>query len=99
MIVPREVSKDDDTKSLVIAWRGGAESRIPFGVLRDGCPCANCNTMRESGRRPLVMALAHKLLGWKRIGNYALNIRWGDSHSDGIYTYPLLRELADGAPE
>ena len=48
----------------------------------------------ENSNRSLVsMALTTKLDGWKRIGNYALNFSWGDSHAEGIYAYDFLRGL------
>lgn len=28
------------------------------------------------------------------IGNYAIGIRWGDGHDDGIFAWPYLRSLA-----
>lgn len=31
------------------------------------------------------------------IGNYALGLRWQDKHDSGIYSYALLRELADAS--
>ena len=29
------------------------------------------------------------------VGNYAIGIAWGDRHDSGIYTYELLRKLAE----
>ena len=29
----------------------------------------------------------------ERIGHYAIRILWGDNHSDGLYTYDMLRKL------
>jgi len=28
-----------------------------------------------------------------KVGHYAVRITWGDGHSDGIYTYKMLRGL------
>jgi DUF971 family protein len=30
------------------------------------------------------------------VGRYALQFMWSDGHSTGIYTWELLREIADG---
>lgn len=94
MPVPREVRPDLATRTLHLVWSDGATSAIPFDTLRDNCPCARCRPAREAGRKPLKMVLTTKLLDWKRLGNYALHFSWGDSHSDGIFSYTLLRELA-----
>jgi DUF971 family protein len=95
MLVPREVRPDLETRTLHLAWRDGGVSAIPFDKLRDHCPCARCKSTRDAGRVPLKMVLTTKLLSWKRLGNYALHFAWGDSHSDGIFSYALLRELGD----
>ena len=29
------------------------------------------------------------------VGNYAIGVRWGDGHDDGIYTYQYLKDLGD----
>lgn len=94
MPVPRKVEPDAETRELRLLWSDGVRSVIPFRTLRDRCPCARCRTSREQGRRPLEMALTTKLLGWKRLGNYALHFSWGDSHSEGIFSYEYLREIA-----
>ena len=93
MIVPRTVTPDPATRVLVVAWADGHESRIPYQRLRDHCPCARCRDERDKGKKALSMALTTKLDGWKRIGNYALNFSWGDSHGEGIYAYDFLRGL------
>ena len=31
----------------------------------------------------------------RMVGNYALNFTWADGHNAGIYTWELLRQLAD----
>lgn len=31
------------------------------------------------------------------VGNYAIGIRWGDGHDDGIYPFKLLHELSEKA--
>jgi DUF971 family protein len=93
MIVPREVRPDPEKRALFVKWADAHESLIPYATLRERCPCANCRDTRDAGRKPLPMALTTKLLRWKRIGNYALNFEWGDSHSEGIFAYDFLRGL------
>src|SRR5215831_18307932 len=93
MIVPRDVTPDKEAKALRVKWADGHESSIPYATLRARCPCARCRDERDAGRKPLVMALTTKLDSWKRIGNYALNFSWGDSHSEGIFAYDFLRGL------
>jgi prepilin-type processing-associated H-X9-DG protein len=93
MIAPRVVEPDQETQTLHVTWADGHVSAIAFGTLRDHCPCARCKDDRDKHRQQLRMALTTKLLSWKRIGNYALNFSWGDSHDDGFFTYDYLRAL------
>lgn len=93
MIAPRVVEPDHEAKTLRVTWADGHQSAIPFAALRDHCPCARCRDDREKHRQQLRMALTTKLLAWKRIGNYALNFSWGDSHDEGFFAYDYLRGL------
>ncbi len=93
MIAARAVTTDQETQILGVTWADGHESAIPYATLRDLCPCARCRNTREEGRPMLHMALTTRLLEWKRIGNYALNFSWGDSHDEGIFAYDYLRGL------
>ncbi len=93
MIVPRVVEPDQESELLQIEWADGHASRIPFLTLRDCCPCAKCRDDRDNKRTQFRMVLTTKLLKWARLGNYALSFEWGDSHSDGIFTYAYLRGL------
>lgn len=95
MITPLKVDPDLAAKSLRIVWADGRKSEIPFARLREECPCAKCKAARDTApsRVQIPLALTTKLLGWRRVGNYALHFSWGDSHSDGIFTYEMLREM------
>ncbi len=90
---------------LAIAWEDGAESFLPLTTLRRLCPCAGCGGERDLlGRllkgpeRPLTSA-SFEVKGTAPVGGYAVQIFWGDGHSDGLYTYALLREWGDDPPE
>ena len=93
MIIPRKVEPDPAARALRLVWADGHESAIPYLALRERCPCSKCRDQRDKGAKPLVMVLTTKLLAWKRIGNYALNFEWGDSHAEGIFAYDFLRGL------
>jgi len=87
---------------LALAWSDGEESYLSFELLREACPCANCQGEPDAlGRvvRPEVTLgpNATKLLKWENVGGYALQLRWGDGHGTGIYSYSYLRGLAQDA--
>lgn len=84
---------------LAIAWTDGAESFFPLEGLRRACPCAACvgePDVTGAVVRPDVRygAGSFELLGWQFIGGYALQPKWGDGHSTGLYSYAYLRRLA-----
>ena len=84
---------------LAIAWNNGTETFLNLERLRRACPCAAC------GGEPDVLgriARPHgsygdksfELVGCDLVGGYALQPRWGDGHSTGIYSFTYLRRLA-----
>jgi DUF971 family protein len=97
----------DRKEGLKIKWADGAESRFPLAYLRKHCPCATC---REThGPQPVASGLSLTILpaGIERatqfvdahvVGNYALQITWGDGHSTGIYDFRYLRAISPEGP-
>lgn len=84
---------------LAISWNDGQESFIPLERLRRLCPCAACggepDVMGHVERpSPAYSDNSFELLSWQTIGGYALQLRWGDGHNTGIYSYAYLRKLA-----
>ena len=83
---------------LALAWSDGKESYFTLEALRRACPCANCQGEPDAlGRvvRPQVQfgPRAFELVSWEVVGGYALQPRWGDGHSTGLYSFRYLREL------
>ncbi len=90
---------------LAIVWEDGTESFFPLTTLRRLCPCAGCAGERDIlGRlmrgpeRPLTAA-SFEVRGTAPVGGYAVQIYWGDGHSDGFFTYQKLREWGESPPD
>ena len=84
---------------LAIAWNDGTESYLAPELLRRACPCASCGGEPDvlgNVIRPEVSYAAEsfELRGWDWVGGYAVQLRWGDGHRTGIYSYAYLRRLA-----
>ena len=84
---------------LAIAWNDGTESFLKLELLRRACPCAAC------GGEPDVLGNISRpdrtytensfdLAGFDLVGGYAVQPRWSDGHSTGIYSFTYLRRLA-----
>ena len=85
--------------NLAIAWNDGTESFLQFETLRRACPCAACGGEPDvlgHVLRPQVSYTekSFQLAGFDLIGGYALQPRWADGHSTGIYSFTYLRRLA-----
>ena len=86
---------------LAVKWNDEKESYIPLKLLRDHCPCAFCSGEKDvlgniyKGPKQELGETAYSAVNIEKVGHYALRIFWGDHHSDGLYTYKMLRKLGD----
>jgi DUF971 family protein len=83
---------------LAISWNDGTESFFRLEMLRRACPCAGCGGEPDvlgNIRRPQVTYTdeSFRLAGFDLVGGYALQPRWTDGHSTGIYSFTYLRRL------
>lgn len=82
-----------------ISWNDGDETFLRLEFLRRACPCAACGGEPDvlgNIMRPEVTysSASFELRGWEFVGGYAIQPRWGDGHSTGIYSYQYLKRLA-----
>lgn len=99
---PTGITADRADKTMTVVWSDGHTSIYPFGLLRNACPCAECrgghhNMTPEPGPDvfdiPLIDDRSTEIREIKPVGNYAINIVWGDGHHFGIYNWSYLRSL------
>ena len=74
--------------ALKITWADGHQSIYSWSQLRSACPCAAC---RHAGRGGLPMAV-HPL-SIQPVGRYAIQLRFSDGHTTGIYAFDYLRSI------
>jgi len=86
---------------LAVKWSDETESFIDLKLLRDNCPCAFCSGEKDvlgnvyKGPKKELGGIAYEAVNLERIGHYAVRIFWVDRHSDGLFTYELLRKLGN----
>jgi DUF971 family protein len=85
---------------LAIVWSDGVESYLPLERFRRACPCAMCGGEPDvlgNISRPNVTytPASFELVGWQVVGGYALQPRWADDHSTGLYSFQYLRRITD----
>ncbi len=88
---PIEVHRRAEDRVVGVIWSDGHLSEYPFDYLRGWCPCAGCQG--HGGDKRYVEAANTDLDQISQVGNYALQMHWGDGHDTGIYTYDHLRQL------
>jgi DUF971 family protein len=76
-----------------IAWADGVTGKLPHAILRGYCPCAGCQG--HAGRIRFQTGADLTLREIEQVGNYALQLTWGDGHSSGIFSFVYLRRLCD----
>ena len=88
---------------LAIHWSDGAESFLNLQLLRRACPCAGCggepdvlgNVIGSRDRETSYSENSFDLTSFQIVGGYALQPRWADGHSTGIYSFQYLRRLSE----
>jgi DUF971 family protein len=87
---------------LAISWNDGRESFLKVEILRRACPCAACGGEPDvlgGVSRPHVTYTeeSFQLVGFELVGGYAVQPRWADGHSSGIYSFTYLRRLGEAS--
>jgi DUF971 family protein len=81
-----------------ITWEDGNHTTYSGEQLRWACPCAECRGEGGSpGRLARIKELSSDELRIKDVtlvGQYALQIAFESGHATGLYTFSLLRHLA-----
>ncbi len=98
---PSSIIVDVENRLMQIIWADGHESIYDFAALRRACPCAECRPwvhgvgaigeMPESVHR--AVSELKSASDVSAVGSYAINLRWADGHSSGIYTFEYLRSI------
>ena len=86
-------------QEIAIAWDDGTESYFSGERLRAASPSAANMGERDilgnqyGGGGPKQFP-GVTVVGWERVGNYAIRFDFSDGHNSGLYSYDYLRALA-----
>jgi len=101
-ISPIDITANKTERLLTIKWNDGEESKYPFNLLRNACPCAQCQGGHENMTSepdddvfviPLLNTNTITLENLEMVGNYALQPNWADGHKAGLYNWGYLKSL------
>jgi len=87
---------------VAIAWSDGSESYYTGGKLRAASPSAETKGERDIfgqqyGGSTKTNFDGVLVVGWEKIGNYAIRFDFSDGHRTGLYSFELLAKLASEA--
>ncbi len=95
-----EISVNTEEQSMTIVWADGHRSVYPLDGLRRVCPCADCAGGHDNMGKPVDISVFYEppQRRWtidhiEEVGNYAMQIYWGDGHNTGIYRWEYLRDI------
>jgi DUF971 family protein len=89
--VPTEINHIRSEGIVRILWDDGHVGDYAQSYLRGYCPCALCQG--HGSNRKFISVPDAELVDIRPVGNYAIEFRWHDGHSTGIYTYDYLESL------
>ena len=92
---PRELRLDQSAANMRIEWPDRV-STLPFRLLRERCPCAECRSVRNKGGT-IEAAAAVRVDDIVPYGANAIQLVFSDGHARGIFPFAYLRELDESA--
>jgi DUF971 family protein len=84
-VTPAELRVRDGGRVLRVSYAGGMTVDIAAERLRAATPSADKSEARAGVT----------IVGVETIGNYAARFAFSDGHDTGLYTWTLLRKLAE----
>lgn len=88
---PTEINYSKAKRVMRITWNDGHVGEYAAEYLRGYCPCALCQG--HGAQRTYISVPDAQVEEIRAVGNYAVEFRWHDGHSTGIYSYDYLRAL------
>jgi DUF971 family protein len=88
---PTEINHSKTTGVIRITWSDGHVGEYSAEYLRGYCPCALCQG--HGSQRTFISTPDAQVQEIRAVGNYAIEFKWHDGHSTGIYSYDYLRGL------
>jgi DUF971 family protein len=96
---PRSVPGNDTWRTDPVKTHDRYESACPLQHFREQCPRASCKgeTVLFHTYAPVKLAVMtpgrYELKNVQQVGDYAIQVFWGDGHQTEIYSWEYLRGL------
>jgi DUF971 family protein len=102
ILKPDGITADRQKRIMTVNWNDGHTSEIPFSLIRNACPCAECRGGHENMgadpepelfTAPVEDTPETRLVNVQAVGTYGVTPEWEDGHHYGIYSWNFLRKL------
>lgn len=103
MAAPKKIKLNKEIKSIILTWGDETSSEIPLKLLRDESPDATNKgeTILWKHYEPAPKGPdkpgKYEVDKIELVGNYAIQIYWKDGYDYGIYSWDVLKRLAEFA--
>ena len=91
-IVPVDVQVHNESQRVDVTWADGHTSSYSISRLRGYCPCAACRG-HSGGALTFIDNQVSAIMDVLLVGRYAINFKFADAHSTGLYRWDQLRRL------
>lgn len=94
---PTEIRFNEEERLLKMTFSDDYEHDYETTLLRGYCPCAHCQGHGSMPHKwnPIPNESAVVVSDVSQVGSYALCIAWADGHNTGVYSFELLRKIAE----
>lgn len=92
---PRRIALHRRARELEVVWPDGRADRLPCEYLRVFSPSAEVRGHGGGEPAPVPGKRQVNIARVEPVGAYAVRLVFDDGHDSGLYSWPLLRELAD----
>ncbi len=95
-VMPMKIEQIDNT-NFSITWSDGKKFMYHLAHLQSLCPCAHCRDEASGKRRDVALKVNPNVRAQfiKGVGGYALQIRFKEGCSNGIYSFSYLYRVGE----
>ncbi len=94
---PTEIRFNEEERLLKMDFSDGEHHEYPTPILRGYCPCAHCQGHGSMPHEfnPIEHESQIVVSNVSQVGGYAICIAWQDGHNTGVYSFEMLRTIAE----
>tara|TARA_B100001013_G_C24252483_1_gene301597 strand:- start:149 stop:493 length:345 start_codon:yes stop_codon:yes gene_type:complete len=89
----------NEKKKLYLQFKDGLKSSLSTELLRVESPSAEVQGHSKLQKKIVLNKNNVAIKKIERVGNYAVKIHFDDGHNTGIYSWKLLRSMAQNSDE